>query len=222
MKTQGGNLSERASESFIRRRFSYIVNELKTFTGSLLVIGSGDGCFEQILKSINPSVIITSIDINKDFAERTETYADKLIIDDFLTHTFSETYDCLVSIDVIEHIVETDAFLKKSRSLLNEHARFYLQTPNLASWHGRVSLLFGFLPAAMEVSDERNYFGKSWPFRYDEPIHHVRVFTLGALKELCAYHGFTVQHTEGIDQGFGALLRLFPSFSGSFCLKLTT
>ena len=83
---------------------------------------------------------------------------------DFLA---SPVFDRLVSGDVIEHILDTDTFLEKAHSLLTEDGYFYLQTPNLASWHGRLSLLFGYTPEAMEVSMVKNFFGKFWIFRHE-------------------------------------------------------
>ena len=115
MNCQGGNLSEIAGEKHIRNRFGYILDELKVSKGSVLVIGSGDGSFEKLLKQINPELSITSIDINPAFKEKVSRVSDTVIIDDFLTHEFDGTFDFLVSGDVIEHIPDTDSFLKKAQ-----------------------------------------------------------------------------------------------------------
>ncbi len=220
MNAQGGNLSDIAGTRHILNRFAYILEELRNARGTVLVIGSGDGSFERLLKRTNPGLILTSIDINEVFREKVARVSDHVIIGDFLAHDFDCVYDYLVSVDVIEHILDTDGFLVKSRGLLKKEGRFYLQTPNLASWHGRLTLLFGYTPEALEVSDEKGYFGKFRIFRNDQVIHHVRVFTYRALREMCAYHGFAIEKAVGIDHRIPKLMRPFPQIAGSVCLKL--
>ena len=220
MNLQGGNLSEIASERHIYNRFSYILQELKGAGGTVLVIGSGDGSFEKMMKKLNPALHITSIDLNPAFHDRISNISDEVIIDDFLTHEFDRTYDWLVSGDVIEHIIDTDSFLKKAHSLLRDGGYFYLQTPNLASWHGRLSLLFGYTPEAIEVSMVKNYFGKFWIFRHEDAIHHVRIFTYRALREMSTFYGFTIEQAVGADHRIPLLFKYFPCIAGSFCLKL--
>ena len=220
MNCQGGNLSDIAGEKHIYNRFSYILDELHDVKGSVLVIGSGDGSFEKLLNKANPGISITSIDINETFRDKVSEVSDTVIIDDFLVHDFDRTFDRLVSGDVIEHILDTDTFLKKAHSLMTEDGYFYLQTPNLASWHGRLSLLFGYTPEAMEVSMVKNFFGKFWIFRHENAIHHVRIFTYKALREMCTYYGFEVVKAVGIDHRVPSLFKPFPQIAGSVCLKL--
>ena len=97
---------------------------------------------------------------------------------------------------------------------------FYLQTPNLASWHGRLALLFGYMPEPMEVSNVKNYFGKLWFMRDDTPIHHVRIFTYRALREMCSYYGFEVMKAVGIDHRIPFVFRPLPGIAAQVCLKL--
>ena len=220
MNKQGGNLSEIAGEKNILNRFGYILDELKYAEGTVLVIGSGDGSFEKLLKQTNPDLHITSIDINPSFEELVSQSSDRVIIDDFLVHDFDSSYDWLVSGDVIEHIIDTDAFLRKAHELLRDNGCFFLQTPNLASWHGRLSLLFGYTPEAMEVSMVKNFFGKFWIFRHENAIHHVRVFTYKALREMCTYYGFRIENAVGVDHRIPLLFKFIPQIAGSVCLKL--
>jgi SAM-dependent methyltransferase len=220
MNLQHGNLSELANERYIRNRFKYMLKELKYKKGNLLVIGSGDGSFERLLRETYSQLSITSLDINDAFREKLSSLSDTVIIDDFLVHTFDGTFDYIESNDVIEHIEDTDNFLIKARGLLRDDGLFYLQTPNLASWHGRLCLLFGFTPEALEVSNVKFYFGKPWPFRDDETIHHIRVFTYRALKEMCEFYGFDVIRAVGVDPRVPAVFKFIPGIAGSVCLKL--
>ena len=220
MQYQGGNLSEYASKKHILNRFKFIVEELSTAKGTVLVIGSGDGSFERLLKKTNTSLTITSIDLNEELREKASEISDRIIIDDFMTHEFDRTFNYLVSVDVIEHIVDTDGFLAKSRGLLDHEGYFYLQTPNLASWHGRLSLFCGYAPEAIEVSGVKGYFGKFGIFRHEKALNHVRVFNYRALREMCEYYGFEIVRAVGVDHRIPAIFKPFPCIAGAVCLKL--
>ena len=220
MKNQHGNLSDYLSEKHIYNRFKYILNDLSNVSGTVLTIGSGDGSFERLLKKANPALSITSIDFNKEFREKLTNVSDTVIIDDFLTYNFNHTFDYLVSIDVIEHIIETDDFLIKARKNLSDNGYFYLITPNLASYHGRLSLLLGYTPAAMDLSTNEGFFGKFWFLRYKDAVHHIRVFTYRAIREMCTYYGFEVKTAIGIDSRLPGIFKHFPGIAGSVCLKM--
>lgn len=220
MQYQGGDLSSVAGAHHIRNRFGYILDELRHAKGSVLVIGSGDGSLEILLREANPSLEITSIDLSDEYRERISAVADTVITGDFLTWEFNRTFDYLVSVDVIEHIIDTDRFLVKARDLLADTGFFLLQTPNLASWHGRLSLLFGYQPEALEVSSVKSFFGKFGLFRHDRAIQHVHVYTYRALREMCEYYGFQIERAVGVDHRVPALFRPFPGISGAVCLKL--
>ncbi|MFC1508522.1 class I SAM-dependent methyltransferase [Candidatus Omnitrophota bacterium] len=218
--SQHGNLTEIADERYIRNTLRYVTGEMLDTTGSVLVIGSGDASFENRIRGINSSLNLTSIDFNEEYREKISDISDTVIIDDFLTYRFDRTFDYIVCIDVLEHILDTDTFLKNTHRALAEDGVFYLQTPNLASWHGRLALLFGYTPEPMEVSNVKNYFGKLWFMRDDTPIHHVRIFTYRALREMCSYYGFEVLKAVGVDHRIPFLFRPFPGIAAQICLKL--
>lgn len=221
MNCQGGNFRDISPEKHIINRFRYIVERLRGRTGEALIIGSGDASLEKMLRQSGSMLKITSLDINEAFQDDMTAYADTVIIDDFVSHVFDKQYDILISVDVIEHVVDTDSFLKKAGDLLKPGGDFFLQTPNLASWHGRLSLLLGFTPEAMEHSMVKSYFGKFWIFRHENSIHHVRVFTYKGIQEFVKYYGFTIREAVGVDYRIPALFRHLPSIAGSVCLHLT-
>jgi 2-polyprenyl-3-methyl-5-hydroxy-6-metoxy-1,4-benzoquinol methylase len=220
MHYQGSDLSKVAEIHHIRNRFLYIIKELSLVKGSVLIVGSGDGSLELLLREANPSLEIISLDLNEEFHERISKVSDEVIIGDFLNIEFNRTFDYLVSVDVIEHIIDTDNFLIKARKILSDEGSFFLQTPNLASWHGRLCLLLGYMPEALEVSTIKSYFGKFSIFRHDRAIQHVHVFTYHALREMCGYYGFDIVRAVGVDHRVPALFRRFPDISGAVCLKM--
>ena len=111
-----------------------------------------------------------------------------------------ESFDVIVASEIIEHVVETDRFINILKSLLKPDGYIYLTTPNLASWHARLWLLFGFQPLATEVSYIRAEFGKgSLMKRYysGEAIMHIRLFTLRALLDILRYHNLKIEKVWG-------------------------
>lgn len=218
--SQHGNLTEIADAQYIRNTLRYITGELRDKKGSVLVIGSGDASFENRIRRINSSLNLTSIDFNEAYREKITEISDTAIIDDFLTYHFDRTFDYIVCIDVLEHVLDTDTFLANAHKALAENGVFYLQTPNLASWHGRLALLFGYTPEPMEVSNVKNYFGKLWFMRDDTPINHVRIFTYRALREMCSYYGFEVLKAVGVDHRIPYLFRPLPGIAAQVCMKL--
>jgi 2-polyprenyl-3-methyl-5-hydroxy-6-metoxy-1,4-benzoquinol methylase len=109
-------------------------------------------------------------------------------------------FDVIVASEVIEHVTETDAFILSLKDILKDSGYIYLTTPNMASWHGRLALMFGFQPLATEVSSIRAEFGKGnilKKYYHGNAIMHVRVFTLRALVDFVTFHKFKIEHIYG-------------------------
>jgi len=103
------------------------------------------------------------------------------------------SFDVIHSNQVIEHIRDTDGFLREIHRLLRPDGYVLLSTNNLSSWHNIVSLTFGWQPMPCNVSDQVKV-GNPLDFndRYEETSPgqlHLRVFTGRALTELAGYHG---------------------------------
>ncbi|KKT69920.1 MAG: Methyltransferase type 11 [candidate division WWE3 bacterium GW2011_GWB1_44_4] len=123
--------------------------------------------------------------------------ADLMQIDTMFAEGF---FDVIIASEIIEHLVDTDKFIVTLGKLLAQDGYIYLTTPNLASWHGRLMLLFGYQPLASEVSSERAEFGKGnilAKYYHGKAIMHVRVFTLRALLDFLKYHGFCIEAVWG-------------------------
>ena len=75
---------------------------------------------------------------------------------------------------------------------------FYLSTPNLASIHNRIALLFGYQPFPMGVSARMNIGRVYEPdSEHAQSLDHVRVMTLRSLKELLKIHKFVILEVKG-------------------------
>lgn len=99
--------------------------------------------------------------------------------------------DVVHSNQVIEHLAETDHFMREIRRVLRPGGYAIVSTNNLASWHNIVALILGWQPLPAHVSDEA-VVGNPLAMeetRYGERIHrHLRIFTGRALSGLAEAH----------------------------------
>ena len=105
------------------------------------------------------------------------------------------SFDVIHSNQVIEHLANTDNFLREIRRLLKPDGYAVVSTNNLASWHNIVSLVMGWQPFPSHVSDSV-FVGNPLNFAPGPTgmgsvpgQTHQRVFTGRALAELGRHHG---------------------------------
>ena len=218
---QSGNSEQLLTKKQLDNRFKYILEFLQGAIGGVLIIGSGDGSLEKRIK-YSPNLHITSLDINWVFKGDLFCYSNEIITDDFLKYKFEgRKFDYIISTETIEHVNETSKFLLKMQVLLrDENSICMLQTPNLASWHGRLCLLFGYMPEALECSEKIGNFGKiKYLFRQDR-ANHIRVFTYRALCEAVKYSDFTIEKVYGVDIRIPFIFKYLPSIAGAIHLRM--
>lgn len=113
----------------------------------------------------------------------------------------SSSFDCVIILQVLEHVFNPDNLVQESRRVLKRGGYLIVTTPNLAAWFNRILLLLGFQPFFTEVSTKDKTIGlkftrKITPNR--EPVGHLRVFTLAALEDLLKFYGFdSIQKVGG-------------------------
>ena len=103
-----------------------------------------------------------------------------------------ESFDVVVSDDVVEHLVDTDSYAKEIRRVLVPGGWLFLSTPNLAAWFNRIGLLAGLQPAFTEVSFEK-VFGRPG----DDIVGHLRIFTHKSIRQFLSHHGFECVDVKG-------------------------
>jgi len=127
-------------------------------------------------------------------------------------------FDAVIACEIIEHLVDTDRFMRQIRSKLKENGTLVLSTPNLASFGRRLMLLTGRSPF-VEFSLEERVSGLA-------PVGHLRYFVKDTLCHLLRKHGFYV-HTVTSDQlnlGLFTSVRLarwFPTLAWRFIVRAT-
>lgn len=126
----------------------------------------------------------------------------------------------VLCVQMIEHLVNPDFFLEESKRVLKKNGLVIISTPNLAAWYNRLILLLGFQPFYTEVSTVDKTIGLSFTkklTRSIEPMGHLRVFTLPALKEILELHGFEPILIKGSKVSyFPKVVEQFDSFFGHF------
>jgi methionine biosynthesis protein MetW len=114
----------------------------------------------------------------------------------------NESFDVVHANQVLEHLPETDQFVKEVHRILKPGGYAVISTPNLASFHNIFSLVLGKQPFTAHVSNEvilGNSLDPKCGMRHASKGEvHMRIFTPEALKELFKYCGFTVERMIGV------------------------
>jgi len=97
--------------------------------------------------------------------------------------------------EVIEHLVDTDHLMEEIHRVLAPGGVCVLSTPNLAAWHNRIALAFGFQPFLSQVSFR--FAPGRMPMSPGEGGGHLRMFTRRAIVEFIQLHGFEVLRQQG-------------------------
>lgn len=96
---------------------------------------------------------------------------------------------------IIEHLNNTDTFVKELYRILKPNGYLVISTPNLASWHNIAYLVAGKQPHVAMVSDEI----VRWHLddeEVEEPKHR-RILTPDGLAMLLIHHGFKIEKVVG-------------------------
>ena len=94
-----------------------------------------------------------------------------------------ERFDVISALEILEHMVDTDAFLDTCSEHLVPGGLLVVSTPNINSLRNRVQVPLGRYPAGLE---------------YRNIIHHVRLYNLENLVSHMAAHGFERVAVRGV------------------------
>lgn len=167
----------------------------------ILDVGCGDGNFTLLIGKACKAEEVYGIEISKkgvEEARKNGIKAYQLDIDeeDF---PFEDSYfDAIFAGEVIEHLFDPDHFLDEVYRVLKPNGISVLSTPNLASIHNRIALLFGFQPFPMGVSAKLNI-GRFYEPNSEQAqsLDHIRVLALRSLKKLLNLHKFEIFEIKG-------------------------
>jgi 2-polyprenyl-3-methyl-5-hydroxy-6-metoxy-1,4-benzoquinol methylase len=133
-----------------------------------------------------------------------------------------DSFDVVVSNQVLEHLHNTDGFFSEVRRILNSEGYAVISTANLTSFHNLAFMDLGMMPPGLHVS--RVQVGN---FLYGTETHgHVKLFTAAALRDLARYHGFKVEKLVGCGiypfprRISNLLSRIFTRYSTYLTIKM--
>ena len=138
--------------------------------GRVIELGCGSGRYLDVLRSRGWDVM------GVELAPQTADYI--MVADLSQPLTLAPDFDVVVSAETIEHVVDTDRFLRTCAGLLKPGGRLILTTPNLLFGVNRLRMLFGVRPA----------------FAYAD--FHVRMFVWSDLKHKIERH-FVIDGVRG-------------------------
>ena len=130
---------------------------------------------------------------------------------------------------VIEHLGDTDVFIKEIRRVLKPGGYAVICTENLASWHNIGALVFGWQPFSLaNVCEKRFQVGNPLAIHSGEVAAnpkswlHMRVFAYQGLLAVFREHGFEVAGYKG--SGYyplpGIMSKIDPRHAAFLTLKV--
>lgn len=182
------------------------------------LVGTGNkvldvGCFNGVIGEIliKKGNEVFGVDASLEAVVQAKKRGVKAVVGD-LEKRFpyeDDFFDVCVAGEVIEHIVDTNIFIREIRRVLKQNGYLILSTPNAASLGRRILLLLGRNP----------YFEAAFNFPPSASAGHVRYFVKGLLISFLQAKGFEVIEltsdrvnlsTSGI-LGSDALARVLPT-----------
>ena len=158
--------------------FNFISNYINKFcpSGSVLDIGSGRGDFLAHLQKTNSKLSLTGIDLS---SPPPSIDGICFIEGDFFDTAFSQTYDAIVVLAVIEHIADVQSFVKKIYQICKPNGYIFIMTMNDQSYLYKIARMLKGI-------------GLSNPFERLYSRHHLNHFNTASLKRLLVDQEFFI------------------------------
>jgi len=96
------------------------------------------------------------------------------------------SFDVVLAAEIIEHIVDTEGFVREIARVLRPEGAAFFSTPNILWWKYRLDLVLGRYPDPLEHR-----------LLYGTDFGHVRIFTPALLRRLVEEQGFDVVCVAG-------------------------
>ncbi len=113
-------------------------------------------------------------------------------------------FHIVIASHIIEHVVNPDHLILEAKRVLKKNGLLIIATPNMAAWFNRILILLGIQPFFSEVSTVDKTLGLKFTRRLTplrSPLGHLRLFTLGSLKDILELHGFKITKISSAEFG---------------------
>jgi 2-polyprenyl-3-methyl-5-hydroxy-6-metoxy-1,4-benzoquinol methylase len=181
MEKYGANYFEEAHRNWFNnpdlKLFDWIEQRLPRGAKSIIDVGCGRGQFLDFMKDQRSEIASVGVDIAPNVTRKGITFYQGDILALELGH-----FDCLVSLQVIEHIADVQEFAARLRELTNPGGTIVISTI------AEDSVLFWLARVAKRLR---------WPVVFDRlySAHHLQHFRRRSLARLIVDHGFRIEQT---------------------------
>ncbi len=148
----------------------------------VLEVGCGSGALTEHIQTLGCTVV--GLEKRPEAAEKARPFCEEVVVGDIeaISLDFPPlSFDVILLIDVLEHLVDPNATIHRLHPLLKPTGRFLVALPNVAHWSVRLRLLFG-------------------RFDYEESgildRTHLHFYTLRTAMELLEQSGLEIQETD--------------------------
>jgi SAM-dependent methyltransferase len=121
---------------YVRRELRRLAQSTQPAT--ILDAGTGFGQYTWFMRHLFPGAAITAVDVKEEYLQRLEQYWQNhslpphLQVADLLELPFTEEFDLLLNVDVMEHIEDDRRVLRNFQKALRPNGLLLLHTPALA------------------------------------------------------------------------------------------
>lgn len=141
----------------------------------VLEVGCGAGVTGELLKK-ELGCRVTGVELNPRAAARAANRLDRVLVGDVERLRLEGRYDFLLALELFEHLIDPDRFLRRVRDLLAPGGSALLSVPNVGHWSVVEELLRGrwdYLPVGLHC------------------YTHYRFYTRESLERRLARHAFS-------------------------------
>lgn len=168
-----------------------------TAARKVLDVGCGEGNFGALIKK-EYGAEVWAIEYNSEAVIKAKEKLDHVLVGDaieLIEELECGAFDCVVILDLLEHLVDPFSFLKKAKHLLNDTGCIVLSVPNVLY----ISNLYHFL------------IKKDWKYNNHGilDVTHLRFFTKKSLIKILSELDYNIIELKGINPYRGIL---FPFF----------
>lgn len=162
-----------------RRR--HILDLIPSGTKTVLDVGCGEGDLAHALKE--RGYVVTGVDVSSRALEEADSVLhDSVCFDvesaEWPKEMMERKFDLIVASEVLEHLFDPAAFLRKATDILSPNGKIIITIPNFLFWKKRLKLIRGI-------------------FYYEEKglwdSGHIRFFTVKTAREFFNKEGFVVE-----------------------------
>lgn len=152
----------------------FLSKELK-----ILDFGCGQGAFSQRL--VDAGMKVDACDIDESQIRANVNRKIKLDLNKDISSNFSEKYDILIALEIIEHLENPWKYLRDCLSLVKDDGIIVLSTPNISSFTSRLRFLMRGTLIAFENADLKH--GHITPLSYVQLENMFNQLNLKVLKK---------------------------------------